>query len=420
MADEPRTPESEPEPETGPTDPETGPTEPETGPTEPQTGATEPMTAGDPLAAGDPPPATPPSGGDVPPSDGPKRLTRSGSDRIIGGVSGGLGRYFDVDPIIFRIAFVVATFFGGLGLLAYIGLLAFVPSDGSPSSQSRSMTTVGAVVLGVAVVAFLAPSAFFLGPALLPIALVVLVGVLLYRAISAGKDGDRDPARIAARVALAVLLVVVAFGGFLGIGAAAAFGGGTVIAVLAIVAGLVLAGTAFLGGARWLILPAVILVLPLAIVAAADIDIEGGAGEREYRPSTVSELRDRYELGTGSLVLDLRDLDLPAGRTDVAVDVGLGEALVYVPADACVSSDVRIGIGHAEVLARDSDGIDIAYANSTSPPAGAPLVHIDADVGVGHVQVRRGSELGGGVFGWRDFDDDGDEPVRLEADGACP
>ena len=56
-------------------------------------------------------------------------LTRSSSDKLIGGVSGGLGRYFGVDPILFRIAFVVLTFAGGVGVLAYIGLLAFVPAD---------------------------------------------------------------------------------------------------------------------------------------------------------------------------------------------------------------------------------------------------------------------------------------------------
>src|SRR5919107_3358238 len=58
-----------------------------------------------------------------------RKLTRSTTDRLIGGVAGGLGRYFGVDPILFRIAFVVLVFAGGIGLLAYLGLLAFVPAD---------------------------------------------------------------------------------------------------------------------------------------------------------------------------------------------------------------------------------------------------------------------------------------------------
>src|SRR5215211_9420593 len=89
---------------------------------------------------------------DVPPpsSPGVRTLTRSSSDKLIGGVAGGLGRYFGVDPILFRIAFVVLTFAGGVGALGYIGLLAFVPADdGSDVFGSRRWTRlVAAIALG--------------------------------------------------------------------------------------------------------------------------------------------------------------------------------------------------------------------------------------------------------------------------------
>jgi phage shock protein PspC (stress-responsive transcriptional regulator) len=58
-----------------------------------------------------------------------KPLTRSSTDRKVGGVAAGLAEYFDVDPILFRVGFVVATLASGVGALAYLGLLAFVPSD---------------------------------------------------------------------------------------------------------------------------------------------------------------------------------------------------------------------------------------------------------------------------------------------------
>jgi phage shock protein C len=61
-----------------------------------------------------------------------KRLTRSTSDRKLGGVAGGLGEYFSVDPIVIRVGFAVATVFSGAGALAYLALLAFVPSDRAP------------------------------------------------------------------------------------------------------------------------------------------------------------------------------------------------------------------------------------------------------------------------------------------------
>jgi len=63
-----------------------------------------------------------------------RRLRRSTSDRRLGGVAGGLGAYFDVDPLLFRIGFAVATLFSGAGAVAYLGLLAFVPTDdGAPA-----------------------------------------------------------------------------------------------------------------------------------------------------------------------------------------------------------------------------------------------------------------------------------------------
>ena len=72
---------------------------------------------------------------------------------------------------------------------------------------------------------------------------------------------------------------------------------------LAVVAGLALVGTAFVGGARWLIVPALALVLPLGVVSAADIDLDGGVGDREYRPATMTPaarpLRPRHRLADG-------------------------------------------------------------------------------------------------------------------------
>jgi len=58
-----------------------------------------------------------------------KRLYRSRLDRMIGGVSAGLAKYFDIDPTIVRVLFVVSIFLGGGGILAYIILWIVVPED---------------------------------------------------------------------------------------------------------------------------------------------------------------------------------------------------------------------------------------------------------------------------------------------------
>lgn len=57
-----------------------------------------------------------------------KRLTRSTSDRVIAGVCGGLGEYFGVNPIIFRVLFVILALPGGApGLLPYLILWLVMP-----------------------------------------------------------------------------------------------------------------------------------------------------------------------------------------------------------------------------------------------------------------------------------------------------
>ena len=60
-----------------------------------------------------------------------RRLRRSRSDRIGAGVAGGLGEYFGVDPVLFRVLFATAAFFGGAGVLAYLLAWAAIPEEGT-------------------------------------------------------------------------------------------------------------------------------------------------------------------------------------------------------------------------------------------------------------------------------------------------
>lgn len=58
------------------------------------------------------------------------RLYRSNSDKMLGGVCGGLAKYFRIDTSIIRLLFVVLTVAGGFGPLLYIILWIVVPPDG--------------------------------------------------------------------------------------------------------------------------------------------------------------------------------------------------------------------------------------------------------------------------------------------------
>jgi len=56
-----------------------------------------------------------------------KKLERSRESTVIGGVCGGLGEYFNIDPIIFRIAFVILALGKGIGVIAYIVCWIAIP-----------------------------------------------------------------------------------------------------------------------------------------------------------------------------------------------------------------------------------------------------------------------------------------------------
>ena len=66
----------------------------------------------------------------------PRTLTRSTTDRKISGVSGGLASYLGVDPLLIRIGFVVTALTSGVGLVAYVVMMALVPSDDALSAPA--------------------------------------------------------------------------------------------------------------------------------------------------------------------------------------------------------------------------------------------------------------------------------------------
>ena len=189
---------------------------------------------------------------------------------------------------------------------------------------------------------------------------------------------------------------------------ATAAGGGVVVAVVVIVAGLWLVAGAFLGGARWLILPALALALPAGVVAAAGIDVDGGVGERDYRPTAPAQVRDSYRLGVGRLVVDLRNVQLPPGDRRLHLDLGVGEAVVAVPPDVCVTSSAQIGAGEVDVFERNAGGIDVDWQDDRAPLPGNTRLIVDADIGLGALYVGYDDpdriDDRGGRFGHRSID----------------
>ncbi|MCJ1679477.1 PspC domain-containing protein [Streptomyces sp. APSN-46.1] len=83
----------------------------------------------------------PPDSGAPSIPDGRPPLRRGKRDKVLAGVCGGLGRYFDLDPVIFRIVLGVLAFTGGIGLIFYGFAWLLLPQEGEEDSEAKKLLT---------------------------------------------------------------------------------------------------------------------------------------------------------------------------------------------------------------------------------------------------------------------------------------
>jgi hypothetical protein len=137
-----------------------------------------------------------------------------------------------------------------------------------------------------------------------------------------------------------------------------------------------------------LILPAVALALGAGVAAAADLDFRGGIGEREHHPLSAGSIpAGGYRLGVGQLTVDLRDLDWSEAQViELDVDLGTGQANVFVPEKVCVVGSTRVGVGESETVGERNDGVDVDHAVGRGSNA-VPRLELSADVDIGQLRV---------------------------------
>jgi phage shock protein PspC (stress-responsive transcriptional regulator) len=288
-----------------------------------------------------------------------RRLQRSRSNRKVAGVSGGLARYFEIHPAVFRVGFVVLTLLGGAGILIYAAAALVMPDEGKEDSvataalrdrRDRPWPLIGLGLLAVAGAALLSRAtlwpqgdAWFL--------FLIAGAVILWITRHPPADPTMDAAELAAEDSHRVRHV----GRNLG------------IAVASFVA--------------------LVLVAAAVFAAVFDVHVGRGIGERSYAVTNLEELRSDYRLGIGSLDLDLGALPLPVGETHVDASVDVGELRVIVPDDV----GLRVH-GTAEVGEVDLPGA--AYADGRNVESdvvepGARVLVLDAHTGLGSVKVER-------------------------------
>jgi phage shock protein PspC (stress-responsive transcriptional regulator) len=259
-------------------------------------------------------------------------LRRSRTDRTLAGVCGGLGAYFELNPAIFRVAFVALTLLGGAGVLIYLAAILVMPDAGREDSIATAfLRRRGRVSLVILVLA-----ALFIGS--------VLDTTTLPR-------GD-------------AWLVLLVFAGV----------------VLWIAFGLKRWYTIALGS-----IVALGLVMAAFFAAVIDLHVNHGLEDRHYVVANPQDLLDDYRLGAGVLSIDLRSIRLPPGETRVTARVDAGTIRVTVPDDVAVRVRAEATAGRLEVLGRVEEG---SYVEVRRPARGAEVLVLDTHVGVGTVQIR--------------------------------
>jgi phage shock protein PspC (stress-responsive transcriptional regulator) len=270
-------------------------------------------------------------------------LRRSRSNRMLAGVAGGLGAYFELHPAIFRVSFVVLTLMGGAGILIYVAAALVMPGEGKEDSVAtaalRRRRPWVLVVLGLAAVVLLA----------------------LLSEVPVWPQGDAWPFLLVAG-ALALWLTWFAVAG--------------VRRSWLRPVGFAVASIAVL-----------LVVLVAAFLATFDVHLGDGVDERTVAPAGVDALDPRYELGLGELVFDLRAVDFPLGETRLDVRVDAGRIHVLLPDAVALRAVTEARLGEIDLLGRRVEGWEV---DEEVDETGLRVLVLDAEVGIGEIDVERG------------------------------
>jgi hypothetical protein len=140
----------------------------------------------------------------------------------------------------------------------------------------------------------------------------------------------------------------------------------------------------------FLLVAAVVAGLVIGGVIGAVTDREGGLEVRTEQPQSIDELRDSYELETGSLEVNLEDVDFPEGSTDLEASVETGALTVVVPRGVAVRADAEVGDGALSILGRDVTGENLERDYESEDYDQADLrLSLDLSVGTGVLAVVR-------------------------------
>ncbi|HEU4354936.1 MAG TPA: hypothetical protein VFT27_05045 [Actinomycetota bacterium] len=166
--------------------------------------------------------------------------------------------------------------------------------------------------------------------------------------------------------------------------------------VALIVVGVALVVAAWQGRGRGgLIALGIVLTVILTIATVVRVPLSGGIGDRIEQPTSLAAVAEPFELAIGELTVDLSHVtwsgaDVP-GEVRVEAAVGMGHLVVLVGPDfPCVSTHAEAGVGEVVVFGERRSGVSPEYRTEAVCMA-APLLTLELSVGIGQVEVRRGT-----------------------------
>jgi phage shock protein PspC (stress-responsive transcriptional regulator) len=362
-------------------------------------------------------------------------LYRDPDDKMFAGVNAALARYTDTDPVIWRIATVVLTIFGGTGIALYVLGWVLIPKLGEdrslaeswlhrPEGHRMSLKTVALIAIALIVII----GGLDDGRGVAAAAVLAVVGYLVYRerhGVPMTSPFHASPAPTTAyaespvdasapapawtapppivrtpkeksRLGLATISLTAVVTGILvwtSIEGADGLTPGriTAIALTMVGAGLVI-GTWF-GRARWVVAIGLLLSLAVGGAFAADATgatLRGGVGERTWVVDQ-NRAQQGYNLGVGEATLDLTQLPAEGAHVVVHGKVSLGHLIIVVPDDVPVRVHAKLRIGDITEFGKSLvSGNGTLERTRSYGPAGDPRVEVEATMGSGQIEVRHG------------------------------
>ncbi|HEY3926056.1 MAG TPA: PspC domain-containing protein [Acidothermaceae bacterium] len=164
-----------------------------------------------------------------------------------------------------------------------------------------------------------------------------------------------------------------------------------IFATSLLIVGLALVVGTWIGRARVLIAVGTVLAIALAIVAAIDVPLRGGIGDRDYAPASTADIPATYRLAIGHQTIDLTGLNLAGKKVLVTSSVGVGEVDVRVPPNARLVVHGRAGTGDVNIDGNHDGGtrVDRTLVLPAVGTAVAGEIDLDVRVGLGRVYVDR-------------------------------